>query len=399
MEAGVRYANVRSAAVALPALVLVILTASVAAQRSESTDVGVSRERLLRIDQMIDRRIEARDIPGAVSLVAIDGRIVHFEARGQLDLESRKPMPKDAIFSLASLTKPVTAAAVLMLVEEGRLRLTDPVAEFLPEFKDLKVATSKSQTVPASRPITIRDLLTHTSGLVAPVRIPTEPSATLATIIPRFGAEPLEFEPGTRWRYSNSVAFDTLARIVEIVSGRTYDRFLRERIFEPLGMKDTAHVLDAGQKTRCARRYDVVPGGLKPFERFDPPLYFGGGWGLHSTAQDYFRFAQMLGNNGEFEGKRLLSPRAVELMRGIHIPDTLPGRQPGESWGLGVRVISSAALRASWLSTGSFGWSGASGTHFWVDPERRLVAVLMAQAPAVGFRPDFETIVMQAVVK
>ena len=394
-----RHANRKPAAVILSAFVAVVLVASVAAQQGESTETGVSRERLSRIGQMIDRRIDAREVPGAVSLVAIDGRIVHFEARGQLDLESRKPMPKDAIFSLASLTKPVTAAAVLMLVEEGRIRLTDPVSQFIPEFKDLKVAVTPSQTVPASRSITIRDLLTHTSGLVAPPRIPTEPAATLATVIPRFGAEPLEFQPGSRWTYSNTVAFDTLARIVEIVSGKTYDRFLRDRIFEPLGMKDTAHVLDAAQKPRFARRYDVVPGGLKPFERFDPPLYFGGGWGLHSTAQDYFRFAQMLLNGGEFEGRLLLSPRAVELMSGIHIPDTLPGRQPGESWGLGVRVISSSALRASWLSTGSFGWSGASGTHFWVDPEKHLVAVLMAPAPAVGFRPDFETLVMQAVMK
>ena len=394
-----RHANRKPAAVILSAFVAVVLVASVAAQQGESTETGVSRERLSRIGQMIDRRIDAREVPGAVSLVAIDGRIVHFEARGQLDLESRKPMPKDAIFSLASLIKPVTAAAVLMLVEEGRIRLTDPVSQFIPEFKDLKVAVTTSQTAPANRPITIRDLLTHTSGLVAPPRIPTEPAATLATVIPRFGAEPLEFQPGSRWTYSNTVAFDTLARIVEIVSGKTYDRFLRDRIFEPLGMKDTAHVLDAAQKPRFARRYDVVPGGLKPFERFDPPLYFGGGWGLHSTAQDYFRFAQMLLNGGEFEGRLLLSPRAVELMSGIHIPDTLPGRQPGESWGLGVRVISSSALRASWLSTGSFGWSGASGTHFWVDPEKHLVAVLMAQAPAVGFRPDFETLVMQAVVK
>ena len=394
-----RHANRKPAAVILSAFVAVVLVASVAAQQGESTETGVSRERLSRIGQMIDRRIDAREVPGAVSLVAIDGRIVHFEARGQLDLESRKPMPKDAIFSLASLIKPVTAAAVLMLVEEGRIRLTDPVSQFIPEFKDLKVAVTTSQTAPANRPITIRDLLTHTSGLVAPPRIPTEPAATLATVIPRFGAEPLEFQPGSRWTYSNTVAFDTLARIVEIVSGKTYDRFLRDRIFEPLGMKDTAHVLDAAQKPRFARRYDVVPGGLKPFERFDPPLYFGGGWGLHSTAQDYFRFAQMLLNGGEFEGRLLLSPRAVELMSGIHIPDTLPGRQPGESWGLGVRVISSSALRASWLSTGSFGWSGASGTHFWVDPEKHLVAVLMAPAPAVGFRPDFETLVMQAVVK
>jgi len=394
-----RHANVKSMGVVVSSLVLAALAASVAAQRSESTDAGVSQERLLRIGQMIDRRIEAREIPGAVSLVAIDGRIVHFEARGLLDLDSKKRMPKEAIFSLASLTKPITATAVLMLVEEGRVRLTDPVSRFIPEFKDLKVAVTLSQTGSASRPITIRDLLTHTSGIVAPARIPTEPTATLAAVIPRFAAEPLEFQPGTRWTYSNTVAFDTLARIVEVVSGKTYDRFLRDRIFEPLGMHDTAHVLDAAQKQRFARRYDIAPNGLKPFERADPPSYFGGGWGLHSTAQDYFRFAQMLLNKGELDGKRLLSPRAVELMAAVHIPDTLPGRQAGEGWGLGVRVISHAALRNTWLSNGSFGWTGASGTHFWIDPEERLVAVLMAQAPAVALKPDFETLVMQAVVK
>jgi CubicO group peptidase (beta-lactamase class C family) len=399
MEAGVRHANVRSTVVVLSSLVLVVLTASLAAQRSESTDAGVSRERLLRIDQMIDRRIDAREIPGAVALVAIDGRIVHFDARGLLDLDSKRPMLKEAIFSLASLTKPITATAVLMLVEEGRVRLTDPVSRFIPEFKDLKVAVTLSQTVPASRPITIRDLLTHTSGIVAPARIPTDPTATLATSIPRFAAEPLEFQPGTRWMYSNTVAFDMLARIVEVVSGKTYDRFLRDRIFEPLGMHDTAHVLDVAQKQRFAKRYDITPGGLKQVERAETPLYFGGGWGLNSTAQDYFRFAQMLLNKGEFDGKRLLSPRAVELMAAVHIPDTLPGRQAGEGWGLGVRVISNAALRNTWLSSGSFGWTGASGTHFWIDPEKHLVGVLMAQAPAVALKPDFETVVMQAVVK
>jgi CubicO group peptidase (beta-lactamase class C family) len=394
-----RHAALRSMILVLSFLVVVVLTAPVATQRNESADARVAHERLLRINQLIDDRISAREIPGAVSLVAIDGRIVHFEARGLLDLESKKPMPKNALFSLASLTKPVTAAAVLMLVEEGKVRLTDPVSRFIPELKDLKVAVTPSQRVPASRALTIRDLLTHTSGLVAPAQIPAEPTATLATHLPRFAAEPLEFQPGSRWMYSNTVAFDTLARIVEIASGTTYDRFLRERIFEPLGMHDTGHVLGADQRQRFARRYDVTPEGLKPFQRVDPPTYFGGGWGLSSTAQDYARFAQMLLNKGTLDGKRLLSPRAAELMGSAHIPDTLPGRQAGEGWGLGVRVITDGALRNTWLSTGSFGWSGASGTHFWVDPAERLVAVFMASAPAVGLRPDFETAVMQALVK
>lgn len=384
-----RLANIRSAATVFLCLGLAVLSPPVAGQRSETADAGVSRERLQRIGQMIDRRIDARDIPGAVALVAVDGHIVYFEARGTISIDSKTPMPKEAIFALASLTKPITATAILMLVEEGRLRLTDPVSQYLPQFKDLK----------SNRPITLRDLLTHTSGLVTAVRPPTEATATLADLIPRYAVEPLEFQPGTRWACSNTVALDTLARIVEVVSGKTYDRFLRERIFDPLGMKDTAHALDAPQKQRLATRYNVTPGGLQKFERLEAPRYFGGGGGLNSTAQDYFRFAQMLLNKGELEENRLLSPRAVELMASVHIPDTLHGRQPGEGWGLGVRVISDNALRNTWLSKGSFDWTGASGTHFWIDPEKHLVGILMAQAPAVALRPDFETAVMQAAMK
>ena len=195
--------------------------ADISAQNGAASHPVVSSERLLRIGRMIDRRIEAGDVPGTVTLVAIDGRVIHFEARGVLDLDGKRPMTKDAVFSLASLTKPVTAAAVLTLVEEGRIRLADPVSRFLPEFKDLRVAESASRRVAASRPITIRDILTHTSGLVAPAQIPTDPAATLAAVIPRFASEPLEFQPGTQWMYSNTVAFDTAARIVELVSGMT----------------------------------------------------------------------------------------------------------------------------------------------------------------------------------
>ena len=393
-----RVRNVMAALVVLCVFALAPI-ADISAQNGAASHPVVSSERLLRIGRMIDRRIEAGDVPGTVTLVAIDGRVIHFEARGVLDLDGKRPMTKDAVFSLASLTKPVTAAAVLTLVEEGRIRLADPVSRFLPEFKDLRVAESASRRVAASRPITIRDILTHTSGLVAPAQIPTDPAATLAAVIPRFASEPLEFQPGTQWMYSNTVAFDTAARIVELVSGMTYDRFLRERIFDPLGMKDTGHVLDAARRQRLAIRYDVTPSGLRKTQRNDPAGYFGGGWGLYSTADDYFRFAQMLANKGELDGVRVLSPRAVEMMGAIQIPDTLPGRQPGEGWGLGVRVISDHAARNTFLSNGSFGWSGASGTHFWVDPDKRLVAVFMAGAPAASLRQDFETLVIQAVVK
>jgi CubicO group peptidase (beta-lactamase class C family) len=375
----------------------VLASGHIAAQKA--APVVAAHERLDRITQLIDRRIAAKEIPGAVALVAIDGEVVHFEARGQLDFGSKTSMPKDALFNLASLSKPVTAAVVLTFVEEGRLRLTDPVAQHLPEWGDLKVAANGGAPVAASRPITIHDLLTHTSGVVGPPKLPTDAKATLATYLPQFAKEPLEFQPGTRWNYSNTVAFDTLARIVEVVSGKAYEDVLRERVFIPLGMKDTGHVVDPSKKNRVAQRYDLTATGVKPNNPANTPQYYGGGWGLYSTAQDYFRFAQMLANKGEFDGKRILSPRSVELMQSIHVPDTMPGRTPGEGWGLAVRVISDNALRDTYLSRGSFGWSGASGTHFWVDPEKHLVAVLMAQVPAVTLRPDFETAVMQALVK
>jgi len=377
--------------------VAVLTSAPIPAQRGEGAEGPPSADRLARIGQMIDRRIAAGDVPGAVTLVAQNGRIVHFETRGVIDVDSKKPLPKDAIFPLASLTKPVTTVAILMLIEEGKVRLTDPVSRFIPAFGEMTVAVTPARTVAASRTITIRDLLTHTSGIVSPARIPTDSGATLADYIPRFAKEPLEFQPGSHWTYSNTVAFDMLARVVEVASGQTYDGFLRDRIFEPLGMNDTAHALTDAQKQRLATRYDVTPDGLRKNVRVDTPMYFGGGWGLNSTALDYYRFAQMLSNKGELDGKRLLSRRAVELMEAVHIPDTLPGRTPGTAWGLGVRVISDAGRAGVWLSTGSFGWTGASGTHFWVDPTENLVAVLMAAAPTQNLKPDFETAVMQAL--
>ena len=396
---------------ALAAALVFALTAAIPAQAPETARISraaastghthearsLSAERLQRVGELIDRRIAAKDIAGAVTLVAQHGRVVHLDARGLMDTESKKPMTKDALFYIASMTKPVTTVAVLMLAEEGKLRLTDPVSRFVPAFKDLNVKSSSGAPVPATREITLRDLLTHTSGIDSPPRIPTDPAETLAHFLPAFAATPLEFQPGTRWAYSNTVAFDLLARIVEIASGESYDRFLRARIFQPLGMKDTMHAVDSGRAARVATSYEVSPAGLRRLAREDPPGYFGGGWGLKSTAEDYLRFAQMLLNRGELDGRRLLSPRSVELMSTVHIPDTLPGRRSGEGWGLGVRVISDFGARGTWLSNGSFGWSGARGTHFWVDPEDDLVAILMVQTPAAALSADFETAVMQAV--
>ena len=247
-------------------LILLLLIPLFALPKEKPEDAGMSPERLVRIHEAIQRHIDAGEISGAVTLVARRGRMVHFEAHGVMDIESRRPMEKDAIFRIASMSKPITGVAVMMMLEEGKLRLNDPVSKFLPEFKDSKVAVPHGNAgefylAPADRELTIRDLLTHTNGLMTgglgaksgPPRL-TE-GDTLATYIPRLASVPLDFQPGTQWAYSGYAAPDTLSRIVEIVSGQPYDEFLRTRIFEPLGHE--GHVLLSSGRSQAAAG-DVV---------------------------------------------------------------------------------------------------------------------------------------------
>jgi CubicO group peptidase (beta-lactamase class C family) len=384
-------------------------------------EVGLSAERLQRINDVIQRHVDAKHISGAVTLVARKGRVAHFEASGLMDIESKKPMRKDAIFVLASMTKPVTGVAVMTLVEEDKFQLTDPVSKFLPEFKGMKVATqtesgSEIQLIPAEREITIRDLLTHTSGLASDgigtrkmpreALFPTGPQDTLASHIPRLAAGALDFQPGSRWSYSSVAGLDVLARVVEVASGQSFDEFLRRRIFEPLGMKDTFFVLPDDRRERLASVYEITDKGLAkaPFKMIPlPKNYFSGAIGLVSTAEDYFRFAQMLLNDGHWDGKRLLSPRAVEIYSSNHVGEMFGGqlgRPKGMGFGLSVEVAQDSVRAGTFRSNGSFGWDGRYGTHFWVDPKEQLVAVLMIQTSRGWLvqRP-FETAVMQAIVK
>ncbi len=403
-----------------------VSAASLLAQTaSKPEDVGISSERLKRIHELVDRRIESHDIAGAVTLVARKGKVAYFEAQGLSDIETNKPMPKDAVFRIASMTKPVIGVAMMMMIEEGKVHLADPVSRFIPEFKELKVAVPlpgqpqaggrgrggpppKFYTVPAEREITVRDLLTHTSGLVSgtistaeAAKFPKKDGETLASYIPQLGQVPLEFQPGSRWTYSPSAGFETLARIVEIASGQKIDQFLKQRIFDPLGMKDTTFNLNDLQRARAATLYTKSGNALQksPDQRLAMTTYFSGGGGLSSTADDYSKFGMMLANGGQFNGKRLLSPRSVELMGSPFASDTLPGRQRGEAWGLSVRVITDATARNLMLSNGSFGWQGAFGTHFWVDPKEKLVGLLMTQTSNQQFIQDFETAVMQSIVE
>jgi CubicO group peptidase (beta-lactamase class C family) len=410
----------------LTALCVVPLAAATPTARPE--DVGLSSERLKRIGELMQRHIAAQTFPGAVTLVARNGRIAHFEAHGLMDLESKKPMQKDAIFRIMSMTKPVVGVAILMLVEEGKVRLTDPAAKFIPELQGLSAVVLNSEgrvapapsgtvsgpmpgrTVPADREITVRDLLTHTSGLMSG-GVSTSgvsdamPKAgeTVAQVMPRLKKAPLDFQPGTRWAYSPQFGFDVLVRIVEVASGAPFDQFAKQRIFDPLGMKDTFFYPAQGNP-RMATLYERADGALRTASNpaFMNGAYVSGGGGLFSTAEDYLQFALMLLNKGQLDGKRLLSTRTVDLMSSVFAPDTLPGRLSGEGFGLSVRVVDNPAARNTYLSKGSFGWSGAFNTHFYIDPAERVVALFMTQIVGLQtrgeLRDDFETAVMQAIV-
>lgn len=421
----IKQRTISTLVVSLASLALWIpLDASAQTVRPEA--VGLSSARLARIHEMVQRYIDAGDISGAVTLVARNGKIAHLEAQGVMDLASGQPMKTDTIFRIASMSKPVAAVAVLMLVEEGKIRLSDPVSRFIPGFEGQRVAVAETSqgggrgaagggrgagpfhTVPAERPITVLDLLTHTSGLMSGTISNSEGGAYSAdrhelglAWVERLGATPLEFQPGTRWSYSALAGFDVLSRIVEIASGQRFDQFLEERIFRPLEMEDIFFWPDAEQRSRLVASYNRTADGLE--ERTDPDSmsgerYFSGAGGLMTTAEAYARFGMMLANGGEWNGTRILGSRTLEVMRSAFIPDTLPGRSPGEGYGLGVRVITDPVAGATLLSEGSFGWSGAYGTHFWADPKENLVGVLMIQTPIREMRPAFETAVMQAVI-
>jgi CubicO group peptidase (beta-lactamase class C family) len=396
------------------------------APMAKPEDVGISSARLKRVDELVQHHIDAGSFTGAVTLVARNGRIARLEAQGLMDLEHKTPMRKDAIFRIMSMTKPIVGTAILMMMEEGKVRLQDPISKFIPEWRDMVVAMPQDEapsgpgpaagngsaapkyyTVPAEREVTVRDLLTHTSGLVSGRisgyvnrSVAAGPRETLADYVPRLGKVPLEFQPGTRWAYSATAGFDVLSRIVEVTSGMPINEFLQKRLFGPLEMRDTTYV-PPQSNPRLVTRYARSAKGLQPAEdpAFMNGVYFSGGGGLFSTATDYAQFALMLANGGAWNGARILSPRAVELMGTVFAPDTLPGRPAGEAYGLSVRVVTDPAARNTFLTAGSFGWSGAFGTHFWVDPKKHLVAIAMTQTSNREFLSDFENMVMQAVVE
>ena len=388
-------------------------------------EVGLSSDRLKRIGETVQRHIDAHDVAGAVTLVARKGRIAHFEARGMMDLEAKKPMPKDGLFRLASMSKPITGVAIMMLVEEGKIRLSDPVSRFIPEFKGLdKVAVAKPgapppaqgaeasyDLVPASRAITIGDLLKHGSGLVsgglgasAANRIaPRTPTDTLATYIPKLAAVPLDFQPGTLWRYSGQAGFDALSRVVEVVSGQAFDVFLRQRLLDPLGMKDTGFFPGPGKESRLVTIYQTTPQGLRPGNQTVSNVYFSGAGGMMSTAEDYLQFAQMLLNGGQLNGTRFLGPRTVQLMTSNHTGDMVNGQfgrpAQGMGFGLSMQVVQDPVAANLRVSKGAYGWAGGTGVSFWVEPAEQIVSIYFIQGGSGGgLRQDFENAVYQSIV-
>jgi CubicO group peptidase (beta-lactamase class C family) len=413
------------AALFLTVLALPVGVASAPSGRPE--DVGLSSERLQRISQMIQRRIAAGELAGAVTIVARKGKVAHLSAQGVMDLQSKQPMAPATMFRIASMTKPVIGVAIMMLVEEGKLRLNDPVSRYIPEFRDMKVGVAlpeggqagrggrgganvapKFYTVPAQRGITVKDLLTHVSGLGSgPMgnsdmeKVARKEGEKLADYIPRLGSTTLEFQPGSRWTYSPGAGFETLGRLVEIVSGVPLDQFFRTRIFDPLGMKDITFWPTDAQMPRVATVYARGPNGLTksptPNDTMSRNVYFRGSGGLYSTAEDYIPLGLMLAGGGELNGKRLLSRKTVEMMSAAHVPDTLPGRPAGEGYGLSVRVVTNHAARGTMLSDGTYGWTGAQGTHFFVDPKEQLVGVLMVQTSNQETIRDFEDLVAQSI--
>lgn len=342
--------------------------------------------------QQIEARIQQGRYPGAVFAVAHREQVLDLSALGVADIDTKAPMRPDAVFRLMSMTKPVTAVAAMILVEEGKLPLDGPVSSVLPEFTAFGV--------PGAPPMTLRHLLTHTSGIGFGT-LPMKP-ATLAGRVRETADRSIDVPTGTVWAYSGVEGGDVVARMIEVAAGEPYDRFLQRRLFDPLGMKDTTYNLSPAQEQRLVGLYAAEGGKVTHAAPMLPqPTYPSGGAGLYSTAGDYLRFVQMLAGDGALGKVRILKPTSVEEIRRQQLPAGQFGLPPGLAWGLMVRHIADPAAVKSPLNAGAFGWSGAYGTHFWIDPKTGVSAVWMVNLTTAGGASsvdalDFEQMVMAA---
>jgi CubicO group peptidase (beta-lactamase class C family) len=402
-------------------------------------EVGLSSERLQRIEQHLrERYVDQGRIAGAVTLVARHGQVAYLSAVGQRDRERQRSMTEDTLFRIYSMTKPVTSVAMMILVEEARCALNDPVSRYIPAWENLRVlrygAYPDFMTDAPRRAMTIRDLLMHTSGLTygfarrdaidAAYRrvgiggvIPGEARpSTLKDMTDKLAEIPLLFSPGTQWNYS--VSTDVLGHLVEIISGKTFDRFLRDRIFDPLGMRHTDFRVPPGCGDRFAANYRREGGKLVLAD--DPTdsqylaeqTFFSGGGGLVSTAEDYRRFCQMLLNGGHYDGKRILGKKTIELMTMNHLPENQDlsalasgsfseTTYDGVGFGLGFAVLIDIAKRQSHGSLGEYYWGGAASTAFWIDPVEDLIAIFMTQlmpSTAYNFRGQLRNLIYSAII-
>jgi CubicO group peptidase (beta-lactamase class C family) len=406
----------------LVALVGLLLASPAQAQLAPTAppdSVGLSPERLSRISEAMQPYVENDKVAGLMTLVYRRGEIAHYETYGQRDLQTEAPMTPNTLFRIYSMTKPITTVAALMLYEEGHFQLDDPVARYLPAFEDVQVydttASGEPTRVEPRRPMTIRDLLTHTSGLTYGVFSDTpvdsmyreagvlDDDRTLAAMVDTLGTLPLLHHPGETWHYS--VSTDVLGRLVEVVSGQSLDTFFQTRIFEPLGMDDTMFEVPSSEMDRFATNYAVAEDGSltardrKESSAFAAPVTrLSGGGGLVSTMDDYLRFARMLLNEGALNGTRLLSPKTVDLMTRNHLDGTF---EPGWGFGLGVRVTTDLTDTQMLGSEGTYEWSGAANTYFFVDPKEELIGMVWTQLWPHGLypiSPDFRVSVYQSIV-
>jgi CubicO group peptidase (beta-lactamase class C family) len=379
---------------------------------SSKNAAGFDPQKLAAIRQRMQKFVDDGTIAGAVTLVARRGQVASLDAVGQADIANHKPMKPDSMFWIASMTKPITATAIMMLRDEGKLAVEDPVEKFLPEFKGQWLTANKSNHSLSlkrpARPVTLKDLLNHTSGVGNAPN--TGRDLSLSELVLLYSQQPLKYEPGSKWEYNNA-AIDTLGRVVEVVSGDTFENFLQKRIFKPLGMKDTTFYPSGGQLKRVAKSYEPGTNGLQevpisfikgPLEARTRPAFPSGG--LFSTASDMFKFYQMVLNGGACEGKRIVSSESIAMMTKTQTGDLKTGFTEGMSWGLGWAVVREPKGVTAMLSKGTYGHGGAYGTQGWVDPEKQMVFVLMIQraklpnADASPVRQAFQEAAVAAVV-
>jgi CubicO group peptidase (beta-lactamase class C family) len=381
---------------------------------------GFSRDRLARLNAKFHSHVDEGRAAGIITLIARHGKIVHFDVYGKADIEAGTPMRANSLFRMFSMTKPVTSTALLMLYEEGKFQLDDPLEKYFPEFKDLKVYVSGSgdqmKVEPCKLKPTVRDILRHTGGFSygfgpTPVdKLYQEAKvldAGLQGLVSRLAKLPLAYQPGTQWQYS--VSHDLQAALVELLSGMKFEDFVSTRILKPLDMKDSSLGVPALDISRLTTSYRVEKEKLVPADKPETSTYkgVGGGSSLTSSARDYLRFAQMLANGGELNGVRLLSPGTVRLMRSNHLPDGVwmgmgqPGVNTGTGYGLGVSVLVDPVRRGNLGSKGEFGWSGAAATHLIIDPEKDIIGIFLTQKLPDDriFYNEFITMIYQALME